>query len=272
MSVLEPGPASQSDATVDQPEFPVVLRGYDRQQVHTFIQVLSARIANERRRAEQAERAMAQMRLEVAAVRDQPPPSFEHLGAEAAKVLEQAGTSAKLLVEEARGRGEAVVREAEAQAADVISRAEQQAAELDAEARQMLSEAGGERDRILTAAAAEAEQLRTRAEEDARTALEEVRQETDRVRQKAISEQAALEAEGARLRESRGRMLGYLNRIHADLGALLAEASAGEPEGARWPAEREEPAAVSGEEAEGTATEEAEDADRAASGRWGSGR
>src|SRR6266542_5230882 len=125
MSVLEQDTTSESSAGVDMPSFPVVMRGYDRQQVHAFVLEQASRLAAERRRADSTERAVAQLRHELAASKNQPPPSFEHLGAEAAKVLEQAGNSAKLLVEEARSRGEAIVHEAETEAAELIEKAQQ---------------------------------------------------------------------------------------------------------------------------------------------------
>jgi len=224
MSALEPATASESNARVKLPNFPVVMRGYDRQQVQAFFQDLASRLAAERRRADETERALAQMRLEVAAAHNQPPPSFEHLGSEAAKVLEQAGKSAKLLVQEAKSRGEALVREAEAEAAELIEKAEQRGAELDEAARARLNEATAEHDGMVAEAAAEAEQLRSRAEEEARTALAGAHAESGRIRQQVIDEQSFMAAQTERLRESRDQMLDYLGRIHSNLGGLLAEA------------------------------------------------
>src|SRR5215472_6171992 len=224
MSVLEPATASESNGRARLPNFRVVMRGYDRQQVQAFIQDLASRLGMERRRADETERALAQMRLEVTAAQNQPPPSFEHLGSEAARVLEQAGKSAKLLVQEAKSRGEALVREAEVEAAELIEKAEQHAGELEKAAVARLDEATGERDRILAAVAAEADQLRARAEEEARSALAESHEESERIRQQVVDEQSLMSAQTERLRQSRGQMLDYLGRIHSDLGVLLAEA------------------------------------------------
>jgi cell division septum initiation protein DivIVA len=224
MSVVEQGSASNLDAEIAVPEFPVALRGYDRQQVDTFLKDLSIRLTAERRRAEQAERAAAQMRAEVAGLRNQPPPSFEHLGAEAGRVLESAGTSAKLLVEEARHRGQAIYEEAEGQARELIERAERRAVELEADARDTQAAAMIERERILAEAAQAVEEVRGRAEEEVRSALEQAHEAAERTHQKALSEQLTMQGETERLRESRDRMLEYLGRIHSDLGSLLAEA------------------------------------------------
>jgi cell division septum initiation protein DivIVA len=251
MSVVQHGVASRPEADFEVPEFPVGLRGYDRQQVDVFLKDLTVRVSAERRRAEQAERAAAQMRAELAGLRNQPPPSFEHLGAEAARILEQAGHSAKLLVEEARSRGQVLVEEAEAQATELIERAEQRSAELEAEATETLAEATREQERILSEASLAVEEARQQAEEDVRAALDRARDEAERTRQRALSEQAAMQAETDRLRESRGRMLEYLGRIHTDLGDLLAEAT--QPAGAgAEPAEsleeeEEEPATPNGD-------------------------
>lgn len=224
MSVLEPGSASESNGRARLPNFRVVMRGYDRQQVQAFIQDLASRVGMERRRADETERALAQMRLEITAAQNQPPPSFEHLGSEAARVLEQAGKSAKLLVQEAKNRGEALVREAEVEAAELIEKAEQHVGELDKAAAARLNEATGERDRILAAVAAEADQLRARAEEEARSALADAHEESERIRQQVVDEQSLMSAQTERLRQSRGQMLDYLSRIHSDLGVVLAEA------------------------------------------------
>jgi cell division septum initiation protein DivIVA len=235
MSAVEQGSASNLDAEIAVPEFPVALRGYDRQQVDTFLRDLSIRLTAERRRAEQADRAGAQMRAELAGLRNQPPPSFEHLGAEAGRVLEAAGTSAKLLVDEARHRGQAIYEEAEGQARELIERAERRAAEVEADARETQAAAMSERERILAEAAHAVEGVRGRAEDEARSALEHARDAAERTRQKALSEQLTMQAETERLRESRDRMLEYLGRIHTDLGALLAEAVQADVEMAAQP-------------------------------------
>jgi vacuolar-type H+-ATPase subunit H len=230
MSVLKNDTTSEPAAGDGAPRFPVALRGYERQQVDTFIQEQALRLAAERRRAEQAEVAASQMRLEVEAMRDQSPPSFEQLGSEAARILKQAGNSATLLIEEARIRGDALVAEARAQAAEIIKNIEQQAAEMDAASRKALADASQERDRLLADARAEAERLRDHAERDARTKQEESRGEIERARQQAIFEQRAIETETARLRDYRDRMRAYLGRINNDLGALLADEMNNEPD------------------------------------------
>jgi len=225
MSVVEQGSATPSDLEIGIPEFPVAIRGYDRQQVDAFVQDLTVRLTAERRRAEHADRAVNQLRMEVAHLRDnQAPPSFEHLGIEAGRVLAQAGNSAKLLIEEAQTRGQEMVDAAESRAAAVIERAERRAAELEADAAETVADAVAERERILADAAETVAGIRGHAEEQARTAMQHAQDTAERTLQRAGSEQAAMRSETERLRESRDRMLDYLGRIHSDLGELLSEA------------------------------------------------
>jgi cell division septum initiation protein DivIVA len=227
MTVSERNIMPQPSAGGDLPEFQVVLRGYDRQQVEKFIGELTSRVTAERLRADHMERTLAQAQAEVATARNQPPPSFEHLGSEAARVLEQAGSTANLLVEEARGRGRRIIEDAETQAADLIAEAERRAGELDATARQTLEESADERERVLVEAREEAQRLHERVESEASTAVEQARSAAESIRERATAEQSDLEAATARLRESRDGMLEYLGRMHASLGELLTEAVEG---------------------------------------------
>ncbi|HZC99611.1 MAG TPA: DivIVA domain-containing protein [Actinomycetes bacterium] len=191
MSVFEPSTESDHRGTGDLPQFRVAVRGYDRQEVAAHIQELSAHLENERQRAEQAERTIAQMQLEMAAVKGQPP-SFEHLGVEAAKVLEQAGHSAELLVDEAEGHGKAIVEEARTHAAELVAAAEQRA-----------------------------EQMRKEAHKDAKEALDEARETIDRLQREAQEERAEVTAETERLDSFRDSLLKHLGRVRQDLSALL---------------------------------------------------
>jgi DivIVA domain-containing protein len=225
MSVVEQGSPTSSDLEIGVPEFPVGIRGYDRQQVDAFVQDLTVRLTAERRRAEQSDRMVNQLRMEVANLRDnQAPPSFEHLGIEAGRVLAQAGNSAKLLIEEAQTRGQEMVDAAESRATAVVERAERRAAELEEEAAETVAQAMAERERILTDVAETVAGIRDHAEEQARTALQHAQEAAERTLQRAGAEQSAMRNETERLRESRDRMLDYLGRIHSDLGELLSEA------------------------------------------------
>src|SRR5512132_1143749 len=115
----------------DAPRFPVVMRGYDRWQVDTRFAELAIQLERERQRADEVEARLVDARGELDAVHNQPPPSFQHLGAEAAKLLEQAGESADRLLAEARDRAEAISAEAEQRAQTIVVEAERRSEELE---------------------------------------------------------------------------------------------------------------------------------------------
>jgi cell division septum initiation protein DivIVA len=205
---------------IDPPDFPVVVRGYDRQRVNDYLQSVVARLAAEHDRAAKAEQAAA----------NNQPPTFEHLGAEAIKVLELASGSAELLVAQARRRGETIVEDAEGQATDLFEETKQRAERLHAAARGTLTEAADERDRILAVANDQASQIRTQAEDDARAMLEEAQSASQRMWEKVGDECTAMQAETERLQTLRDQTMQHLSRVQTQLDSLLVGAPEDEPD------------------------------------------
>ena len=99
VSAFEPQPPAESK--VDMPEFVVVRRGVDRRQVEEWGKKLTSLIERERRRAEQAERALYRTQLEARGT-----PSFTHLGSHAAGIIEEAGQSAERMLLDAAERAQ----------------------------------------------------------------------------------------------------------------------------------------------------------------------
>jgi vacuolar-type H+-ATPase subunit H len=229
-----------AETGIDPPNFPVVVRGYDRQRVDTYLERVLSRLAT--------------------AISDEEP-TFEHLGAEAMKVLELAGKSAEVLIAQARERGEAIVEEARGQGADLLEQATKQAERLHAAARGTLREAADERDRILSEANEEGKQVRALAEEEAQATLEEAQSASQHMWQKVRDECATVLAETERLEKLRDRTTDYLGRVRSELNALFSGIPADEPD--------PEPAleAADGADAEATAAESgaAGDTERAGS-------
>lgn len=206
----------------EPPAFPVVMRGYDRRPVQEFIENLSSMLAAERRRADETERAVAKLRLEVSALQ-QRSPSYDHLGAEAARLLEQAGSSARQLVEDAQARAEQVMQGAQASAAEVIRAAEQRGASLEQAASDQLAKTMSDRDRILAEATADAEQIRARALEQAKAAIDQAHADAEGIRDKVVLDHTDMVVETERLRESRDWLVQYLGRVQEYLAGLIVE-------------------------------------------------
>jgi len=176
MSVFQPDAESESGQLTarDLPAFQVVRRGYDPTQVDTYVPQLLARL-------EEAERARVELQREVASLRQQAPPSFEQLGAEAAVVLQEAGRSGEQLVEKARRRADTIVEGAQQQA----------------------------------------EQIRTDVTGKAQAVMAEANQAAEQVRRGGEQERAALYAETQQVREFRDGLLENLGWVHGDISTLL---------------------------------------------------
>ena len=235
MSEWERAAKPGAEPDVETPDFPVAMRGYDRQRVDAFVDGLRSLLAEERQRAKENAGTYAQLQQEVANLKKQEPPSFEHLGAEAARVLEQAGQGARVLMHETQAKCDALVQEAKDAAAQVGQHATQQAAQVEAVARKTIDDATTERDRILARAEEAGERLRVQVEEEAHKALEQARKEMARVRKESENERLALEGEIGRLRQARDQIREQLSRVHADVGHLLGGAVSANPEASTRP-------------------------------------
>jgi vacuolar-type H+-ATPase subunit H len=232
MSALESRDLAKLTAEIgiDPPDFPVVVRGYDRQRVDTYL-----------------ERVL--VRLEAATSDEEP--TFEHLGAEAMKVLELAGKSAEVLIAQAKERGEAIVEEARGQGADLLEQVTKQAERLHTAARGTLREAADERDRILAEANEEGKQVRALAEQEAQATLDEAQSSSQRMWQQVHDECATVLAETERLEKLRDRTTDYLGRVRTELNALFSGLPVDEPDSS--PA----PEAAGGSDTEATAADAA---------------
>lgn len=222
MTNYEASEAAAAKARAIAARFTVGMRGYDRAQVETRLAELMAQLDQSRRRADKAEQALSKAEAEVDAVRSLKP-SFEHLGAEAAKILEQAGSSAESMLGDARDRGRKAIAEAEATAAERLAAAEARAADLERAARKTLEDAKAEGARIEDDARKAGEQTRSIATEEARTVLAEARDATNVIWQEFQRERVILEGEIERLSALRWDLVNWMERIRGQLDQVLVE-------------------------------------------------
>ena len=220
MTTFDPDSASEPDTGADQ--FPVVLRGYDRQLVDARVGELAGQLGQERRQRADAEQKLHQLDTgNVLAVRDQPTASFLSLGARAAKVFEEAGAVAERLIGEAQEQARLIIDAAQAEAAERLKAAEEQASELEQAARQTLGEAEAEQARIEAEPAEPAEPLLADAERDAGAARAAAQEEIRRAWQKADRERLLVEAKAQRLQTLRQILNEQLGQVHTHLGLAL---------------------------------------------------
>jgi hypothetical protein len=220
VSAFEPQPPAEP--RVDMPEFMVVLRGFDRRQVEAWAKELAHQVEQERQRANEAERALYRRQMEGSS-----PPSYSHLGAHVASIIEEAGKSAEAMQADAAERAQETVEQAEAEGVGLIKAAEHRAGEIEQEARRVLDASRAEGERVATEARDAAEEMRAQAEQDARAVLEEARDATDLIWREAQRERVTVEGETRRLEALRSRAYEQLSRMYGHLESVLDEVRRG---------------------------------------------
>jgi len=220
VSAFEPQPPAQP--TLDMPEFVVVRRGVDRRQVEEWGKQLTSLIEQERRRANQAEQTLYRMQLDQPAT-----PSFTHLGAHAAGIIEEAGQSAEKLLLDAADRAQEAIDGAEAEAAEITEAAEGRAGEIQGAARQDAEQVRAEGARVAEEVREAAEVFRGQTEQEARSLLEEAREATEALWQEAERERLAVQGETRRLEALRRRTHEQLGRMYGHLESVLDEVRRG---------------------------------------------
>jgi cell division septum initiation protein DivIVA len=220
VSAFEPQPPAESD--IDMPEFVVVRRGVDRRQVEEWGNKLTSLVERERRRAEQAERALYRTQLEPKGT-----PSFTHLGSHAAGIIEEAGQSAEKLLLDAEARAQETVGRAEAEAAGIVDAAEDRAGEIEGAAAQDAERLHAEGARAAEEVRKAAEGFRAQTEQKARSLLEDAREAAEALWQEAERKRVAVEGETRRLEALRERTHEQLARMYGHLESVLGEVRRG---------------------------------------------
>jgi len=215
-------PQSPAESMIDLPEFVVVRRGFDRQQVAAWGGELASQIEQERRRADQAEKTLYRMQIEQPAT-----PSFSHLGSHVADIIEEAGRSAEKMLLDAADRAQEATDAAEADGAEIVTAAEGRAGEIEGAARKDAEQLRAEGARVAGEVREAAEAFRAQTEQEARSLLEEAREATEALWQHAERERVAVQGETRRLEALRQRTHEQLGRMYGHLESVLEEVRLG---------------------------------------------
>ncbi|MFI6787539.1 hypothetical protein ACIBG4_09425 [Nonomuraea sp. NPDC050383] len=236
--------------------FEVVMRGYNRRQVHDYmtrtrnqIRDLEERLARAIEQAEQGRVELAEARRRMV----EAPQSYEDLSPRLAQILklgeeeaaakradaeaestqlrEQAAEEAERLVSSARATADEILTSAQAEAerrvTDATAAAEGMLAQAGSDAEEQLTTARTEADETLRSARAEAERLVTGAEQEAARLLESASAEADRTLAAARGEAESTLADANRrvaaLDEHAGRRVEYLTNTHSEVVRRLSE-------------------------------------------------
>lgn len=156
---------------VQNPNFPVVLRGYDREAVDSFLRKLAGEIAE-----------LETTRSSEAVIKS----ALEEVGEQTSAILQQAHSSADELTRGSRAKADDRLRRAEREATIIIREAEKRARELDADADRIWQE----RMRLI-------EDLRRLAEETLAVADDALERFESSAGEEATAEVAASDAQEA---------------------------------------------------------------------------
>ena len=152
-------------AQIRNVDFPVSVRGYDRDTVDAYV-----------KRVNQVVAELEISRSPEAAVRH----ALDRVGKQTIAVLQEARESADKLMAAARAEGEEALAAAKAEAANLVVNSSAEADQTKAEAERVITSARDEAGKIIAQARAEADQLRKQAEAEiaARRAEAEERMRT----------------------------------------------------------------------------------------------
>jgi DivIVA domain-containing protein len=160
-------------ADIRNPQFPVSVRGYDRDAVEAYVKRVNRVIAE-----------LEIGRSPRAAVRH----ALDRVGKQTVAVLQEARESADKLLEAARDEADAEKDRAKAEAAKLVVNASDEADRTKAEADQVLADAKRQASEIVATAQADAEQRRQQADaeisaakEKADTRMREIQTDTEAV-------------------------------------------------------------------------------------------
>ncbi|WP_101790550.1 hypothetical protein [Nonomuraea indica] len=236
--------------------FEVVMRGYNRRQVHDYMMRTRNQIRDLEERLARAIEQAEQGRLELAEARRrmvEGPQSYEDLSPRLAQILklgeeeaaakrEEAEAEAASVRDAARSEADRVLTSARETADNLLSSAQTEAErrvnEATAAAERMLAQAGADADEKLGSARQEAEDTLRGASAEAERLVTVAQQESERLREAANAEAAQTvaaarhEAETtltaarervAALDEHAGRRVEYLSNTHSEVVRRLAE-------------------------------------------------
>ena len=224
--------------------FAIVRRGYDTDEVHTYLAQVARSIEALEEHEDELRRAMAEADERAAHPVLDESTLTASLGQHSAQILRNAHEEAARIVAEAQDSAAASVRDAQSRANELIARAEGDAAERVAEAELMVGstaqDARDEADRIRETAIAEGDAIIARAKEEGRGLLDQVKEARARVlgeltgRRRALSIQidqlrAARDELAATVHGTRDSIDGILTQLHrADDEARAAALAAGD--------------------------------------------
>jgi DivIVA domain-containing protein len=207
--------------------FTVVRRGYDTDEVRSYLQAVARDIAELDQRQEELRAAAAEADERAAHPVIDEATLTASLGQHSAQLLRHAHDEAARIVAQAQESSSTLLREAQSQVNEIQALAEGHTAERVAEAELMVAtaeqEARVEATRIHADAMAEADEMIARAKDEGRALLEQVQAARKRVLADMSTRRRALSIQIEQLRAARDEMAASIHGVRDSVDGILTD-------------------------------------------------
>jgi DivIVA domain-containing protein len=207
--------------------FTVVRRGYDTDEVRSYLQAVARDIAELDQRQEELRAAAAEADERAAHPVIDEATLTASLGQHSAQLLRHAHDEAARIVAQAQESSSTLLREAQSQVNEIQAQAEGHTAERVAEAELMVAtaeqEARVESTRIHADAMAEADEMIARAKDEGRALLEQVQAARKRVLADMSTRRRALSIQIEQLRAARDEMAASIHGVRDSVDGILTD-------------------------------------------------
>jgi DivIVA domain-containing protein len=207
--------------------FTVVRRGYDTDEVRSYLQAVARDIAELDQRQEELRVAAAEADERAAHPVIDEATLTASLGQHSAQLLRHAHDEAARIVAQAQESSSTLLREAQSQVNEIQAQAEGHTAERVAEAELMVAtaeqEARVEATRIHADAMAEADEMIARAKDEGRALLEQVQAARKRVLADMSTRRRALSIQIEQLRAARDEMAASIHGVRDSVDGILRD-------------------------------------------------
>ncbi len=211
---------------VTRHSFAVVRRGFDVDEVKTYLQTVARSIELLEQREEELRAAVAEAEERAAHPVVDEATLTASLGQHSAQILRHAHDEAAKIVAQAQEGASTLLREAQSRANEIQERAEGSSAERVAEAELMVANARQEAladvEGIRLDAVAEGDAVIARAKEEGRALLEQVQEARKRLMTDLAARRRALSIQIEQLRAARDEMAASIQGTRGSVDAILA--------------------------------------------------
>jgi DivIVA domain-containing protein len=214
-----------STGDIARHSFAIVRRGFDADEVRSYLQSVARNIEEFEQREQDLRAAIAEAEERAAHPVVDEATLTASLGQHSAQILRHAHEEAARIVAQAQEGASSLMRDTQSQVDELQARTESSSAERVVEIELLVanaeSEARAERERILAAADAEGEAIINRAKDEGRSLLEQVQEARRRVLADLATRRKALGVQIEQLRAARDEMAASVSGVRDKVDTIL---------------------------------------------------